>query len=44
MIYFWIKKYRENHEPTVSYAIYTEVSYKALYIGRGVLFECVDNI
>lgn len=48
-IYFWKKKkqhtvQREYYEPTVSYVIYTEVSYKSLCIDRGkVLYECVDN-
>ena len=37
MIYFWKKHtvQRENYEPTVSYVIYTEVSYKSLYIPEG---------
>lgn len=49
-IYFWIKKeskiYREKiNEPTVSYAIYTEVLYKnPPTLLEGILSECVDNI
>lgn len=37
MIYFWKKHtvQRENYKPTESYVIYTEVSYKPLYIDRG---------
>lgn len=47
MVYFWKKHkvQRENYKPTVSYVIiYTEVSYKSLYIDRGGFCMSVDNI
>lgn len=46
MVYFWKKHtvQRENYEPTISYVIYTEVSYKSLYIDRGGFCMSVDNI